>query len=204
MPIGENTPLCRRCARVEPSYDRVRSLYEYGGAVKKSIIAFKFQGKRELAEALAALMTEYYEIELAGEKVDFIVPVPLHSERELGRGFNQSLSLAEFIGIATGVPVSNKMIKRVRATETMNKLGRAQRFRNMEGAFNVIDRSIVDGRQIMLLDDVITTGATLDECAGTLKRCGAKRVICLTLARTIRRKQHDGNFSPEEGNLHAL
>ena len=139
------------------------------------IRAFKYDGRRSLAPPLASMMRE------AGGDVldtcDFAVPVPLHPWRRLRRGFNQARDLAERLGC----PVVDALW-RVRATSPQMTLRAGARRTNIRGAFIVAPHEGVDGKVIVLVDDVRTTGATLDECARVLRRAGASEVRALTAA----------------------
>lgn len=118
---------------------------------------------------------------------DVIVPMPLHWRKRLERGFNQSELLARFVAKRSGIPIA-KSLYRKKGTDPQAGLTRAQRRTNVAGAFEVKRRHEVDGRHVLLIDDVLTTGATASACSAVLKRAGAKRVTVLTLARADRRK----------------
>ena len=114
---------------------------------------------------------------------DLVVPVPLHLERLRWRGFNQALSLARALVPRGDARLAPMALVRQRATAAQVGLGEADRRHNIRGAFAVSDRARVRGRRVLLVDDVMTTGATADECAGTLRRAGARQVDVLVLAR---------------------
>jgi ComF family protein len=119
---------------------------------------------------------------------DVIVPMPLHWRRRWQRGFNQSELLARVLGKRTGLPVANAVIRR-KATAAQAGMTSAERRTNVAGAFQVRKRRFVEGRHVLLIDDVLTTGATAGACAAALKRAGARRVTVLTLARADRRRE---------------
>lgn len=185
--------LCSRCQTESPSFDRVRSSCAYSGSMKKAIASFKFHGKRRLAQALAPLMLQLFEREFALDTIDFIIPVPLHAKRESRRGFNQSTLLGEHLSEARHIPLKPELLERIRDTATMNKLGWPERRENMKGAFRIKDAESVKAAHILLIDDIITTGATLNEIAHLLKMNGASRVQGITLARTLQKKQQEEN-----------
>jgi ComF family protein len=120
-------------------------------------------------------------------RFDMVVPMPLHWVRQWKRGFNQSDLLARVVSKRIGSPVM-RVIRRRRATPPQAGLSNAQRRTNVAGAFIVRKRAVIKGRNILLIDDVLTTGATLSACASVLKRAGAGRVTVLTLARVDRRR----------------
>jgi ComF family protein len=172
---------CPRCRRSIRYVDRARAIGEYDGALRSVIHAFKYEGRRSLARPLADLMRQRGASVLAEAEV--VVPVPLHRSRLRERGFNQAADLARHLGRST---VS--ALRRVRATATQTSLPAAQRHRNVRLAFaptRRIDR--VRGRRVLLIDDVSTTGATLEACARVLKDAGADRVLALTAARVVGR-----------------
>ena len=156
---------------------------EYAGALRAVIHAMKYEGRRSLAKPLASLMRERGASVFDG--VACTVPVPLHPSRRRHRGFNQSADLAKHLGL----PVVHAL-RRVRATATQADLPASQRHRNVRGAFAVTRVGYaLAGAAILLVDDVSTTGATLDACARALKAAGVAEVRALTAARvvTIRR-----------------
>jgi ComF family protein len=178
--------VCARCRRSRAVVDRSRSGGEYEGALRDIIHAFKYDGRRSLASPLAAIMRD------AGGDVlrdaDAIVPVPLHALRRLRRGFNQASDLARRLDHEVV-----HALWRTRATPPQAGLTAAARRRNVRRAFRLSSllprrtRSrFIEGRLVVLVDDVSTTGATLDACARVLKEAGAKEVRALTAARALR------------------
>jgi ComF family protein len=152
---------------------------DYDGTLRAILQAFKYQGRRSLAVPIAALMRARGGDVLEGAAC--VVPVPLHSSRRRHRGFNQALDLARRLGL----PVVHAL-RRVRATPTQTSLPAAQRHRNVRDAFALArDGTRVDGTIVVLVDDVSTTGATLDACARVLKDAGAREVRALTAARVV-------------------
>jgi ComF family protein len=116
--------------------------------------------------------------------IDVIMPVPLHRSRLRERGFNQALLLASAVGRAHGIPLSYDNLTRFRATRPQVELSGEERVQNVRGAFRLTRPADVEGKRVLLVDDVFTTGATMNECAAVLKRAGARSVVALTLART--------------------
>jgi ComF family protein len=170
---------CPRCRRAPRPVDRGRAIGAYDGALRAIIHALKYEGRRSLAKPLAALMRERGADLLAG--TGCAVPVPLHSSRRRQRGFNQAADLARHLGL----PVVHAL-RRVRATPTQTFLPLAQRHRNVRDAFAVTPAGrALAGTTILLVDDVSTTGATLDACARVLKTAGVREVRALTAARVV-------------------
>jgi ComF family protein len=155
---------------------RAGAVGEYDGVLREIIHALKYQGRRSTAPRLAALMVKSGAAILAG--ADAVVPVPLHSRRERERGFNQASDLA----CGLGLPVVH-VLRRVRTTRPQVELPADDRHRNVKDAFAVIRRPSLGGKILVLVDDVTTTGATLDACARVLKEAGASEIRALTAAR---------------------
>jgi ComF family protein len=164
-------------------------LYAYTPPLQDAICALKYRHVFSLAKPLAALTIRALPAEL---DADVIVPVPLHPSRLRDRGFNQSLLLADHLGRHLGRPVSTTELIRTVATEPQTSLTRSARIRNLRRAFVVRHTEAFGGRNVLLIDDVFTTGTTLNECAKALRSAGAAMVSALTLARTI-----DSSFVPD-------
>ena len=147
--------------------------------------ALKFQGKTALARPLGDLMAEVGATMLPVDAVDCLVPVPLHPSREAERGFNQSALLANRVSRRWGVPVEARALRRRRVTLPQTDLDASSRRANVRGAFAVSRPGAVDGRHVLLVDDVFTTGATVSECARVLLDAGATAVGVLTVARVV-------------------
>lgn len=175
---------CGDCLLSAYPFDSARSATLYSGVIRDRIHQFKFGGQLEWAPALTELLADAWT-KAALPHVQLILPVPLHPKRLRERGFNQSGILAKALGKRFGVPFAFDLLQRGRWTEPQTRLSRADRLTNVRGAFQVTDGSRVEGRTIVLVDDVFTTGATLSECATTLKASGAKSVHVLTVARAL-------------------
>ena len=170
-----------------PVFDRARSVVLYDDVARRLVRALKFSDRTDLAPWLAAAMVQFArrsEPSLIDDN-PLVVPVPLHRRRLLSRRFNQSAELARAIARETGSPYVHMVLTRVRATRQQVGLGKKDRRKNVRGAFRVPleMKARVDGAHILLIDDVFTTGATLDACARALKRAGARQIDCLTYAR---------------------
>ena len=180
---------CPRCRRGTRRVDRARAVGAYDGALRAIVHALKYEGRRSLAQPLAELMRFRGADMLTG--ADWAVPVPLHPSRRRERGFNQAADLARHVG----VPV-RQALRRTRATRMQTGLPAAQRHRNVRGAFELASsgrerqerregRQGLEGSVVVLIDDVSTTGATLDACARVLKEGGVREVRALTAARVV-------------------
>ena len=150
----------------------------------EAIHQFKYAGKSHLAKSLGRLMTAFARIWVDKTNSDLMMPVPLHPKRLRERGFNQSLVLARYAAPLLGAELDFLSLRRIRYTRPQTGLKITERRKNVRRAFEIVDRMAVKGRTILLVDDVATTGNTLNECARMLKRAGSKEVFCLTLART--------------------
>jgi len=161
----------------------IRSLFPLNGVVRQAILQFKYQNVKVLAAPLAELMGEY--LRMHRMYADTLVPVPLHPRRLRERGYNQSSLLAVELGRLTSWPVVEGALLRIKNTPPQTKTKSAEeRRRNVAGAFSCLGRRL-SGRCVLLIDDVCTSGATLDACATALKRAGAASVWGLTLARDV-------------------
>lgn len=184
--------LCGECRADIPDFDVARSFGIYRGNLRALILQLKFRRRERLGKRLGALL------ELAWKKLDgidpaeppVIVPVPLFRSRERERGFNQSRLLAE--GLSRGlhslpggkhIRIENRLLLRTRSTPPQARLKFQARKKNVSGAFAVAKPEAVRGRHVVLVDDVMTTGATLSACAAVLKKAGAARVFALAMAR---------------------
>jgi len=175
--------VCARCATEPHAFDLARSYGNYEGALSRGVIDFKFHRKRELLEVFSPMMSRTAAQAAKELRIDLVVPVPLHPARIKERGFNQAADLARAASAGTGRPLSHGIMQRVRNTGQQTGMTRAQRKRNVKGAFKVRRPDRVKNKNLLLVDDVMTTGATLDECARELKKAGAARVAAVTLAR---------------------
>jgi len=184
-PGGET--LCAACHAKPPRFDRACSVMRYDDASRRLVLALKWADRLDLSPAFARWMERSGRSLL--EEADLIVPVPLHRFRLWRRRYNQAAVIAQGLAKASGRAYEPTLLQRLRATPSQGKMPSAKaRRRNMLGAFAVPKprRAEVKGRTVLLVDDVLTTGATLDACARSLKRAGAARVLALTLARVVR------------------
>lgn len=161
----------------------IRSLFHFEGEARQAILSFKYKNLKALAAPLAQLMAEY--VRAHPSPVDILVPVPLHPRRLRERGYNQSSLLARELGRLASFPLAEGTLLRLKNTPPQVRTKSAEeRQSNVTGAFICRDRRL-EGRRILLIDDVCTSGATLDSCAATLRAAGAASVWGLTLAREV-------------------
>jgi ComF family protein len=168
-----------------PAYQRARAAVRYDEVARTLVHALKYQDRTDLAPAMGRWMARAGRELLDG--ADMLIPVPLHWRRAWRRRYNQSGVLARIISRQSGVPLNGNLLQRVRPTEQQVGLSRPQRASNVQGAFQVLAerQSDVRGRRIILIDDVLTSGATVDACARALLRAKAAQVDVLVFARVV-------------------
>ena len=177
--------VCPEClSGKKKRWDGAVAAFAMTGTIKELLHSCKYQGQPELARVIGDLA--YMAVCDRLPKTDCIVPVPLHWRRALRRGFNQSACIAERLSAHTGVPCEPGLLKRVRFTGQQAKLGRKERLSNLSRAFSVPDSTNVKNRAILLVDDVMTTGATLSAATQALKRAGAGAVYVFCAVRRQR------------------
>lgn len=177
--------LCLSCSVSSPSFSGARAFGYYTAGLRLLIHALKFSRRPDLASLLGPLLTATFLEWWTCEDFDLIVPVPLHPSRRRERGFNQATFLARVLSRALAVPMSERALLRIRQTPAQVGLSDARRRLNVRGAFEVGDSQKVSAKRILLVDDVMTTGATVASAARALLKCGARRVSVLTLARAV-------------------
>ena len=182
-PMGDDA-ICADCARDRSSWDRARAVLRYDKHSRRLVLALKHADRTHLARALGGWMRRAGAEVLDG--ADLVVPVPLHWTRLFARRYNQAGLLAHAIRAAGGPPVAPDWLVRRRRTPSQGRLGATARARNVRGAFALRPGRSIRGKRIVLIDDVLTTGATVEECARVLRRAGAEFVGVLTLARALR------------------
>lgn len=179
MPAPDSS-LCARCQTHPLQIDGIRSVVFFEEPLRQAIHRLKYAAARDMAKPFAEMMTQFWH----GTPLpaDVIVPVPLHPHRQRERGYNQSALLAWAFGGIVGLPVWDRILFRRRNTVSQTTLDAGQRRVNVAGAFECEPTAVQD-RQVLLIDDVCTTGATLEACSAALKAGGARSVWALTLAR---------------------
>jgi ComF family protein len=177
--------LCSRCILETPPFSGARSFGFYAAELSSLIQHFKFHGRRNLDELLAHLMAQAFSETWAWSEFDLIVPVPLHPERRRERGYNQAALLARCLSHHIGIPDHEFLLRRVRPTISQVGLTDEERFRNLRRAFECTHGEQAHGMRLLLVDDVMTTGATASSASETLVANGAVRVSVLTVARAV-------------------
>jgi ComF family protein len=176
--------LCEDCLRKRPYFKAAGAPYVYDGSLMTAIHRFKYGEKSYLADSLGPLLSEFAKNWVNKPDGFLTVPVPLHKKRLRERGFNQSLLLAKHVAKELHTELDFLSLRRVRYTLPQTGLGKEERRKNVKGAFMIENPEIFKDRPILLVDDVATTGNTLNECSRVLKKAGCKDIFCLVLART--------------------
>lgn len=178
--------LCGRCCTSSPSYDEARGAFAYEGPVSDLIHAFKYRNKTHLRRPLGQLTLEALPEFIVPSRHDLVLPVPLHRRKLALRGFNQAVLLGEIFACHAGLPFERHNLRRVRWTEPQINLSAEERRTNVKGAFAVAEPERLAGRRVLLVDDVFTTGSTVEECARVMKQAGAAAVSVITVARALK------------------
>lgn len=168
---------CRDCGKVTHAFDRCISVCQYTDSAANLVKGLKFHNRRYIAPGIAKLMEEYFLTKRC--KADLIVAVPMHRKDERARGYNQSILIAKHLSDLTGIPYAQPL-KKIKQTSHQVGLNRQERLLNLDGAFEAIFEEDDKGKRILLVDDVYTTGATMDACAKALKSGGAAKVYGFT------------------------
>ena len=157
-------------------------MWEYESLIRRSLAAFKYHSRKEFADFYAAEAVRRLGERIRSENIDVLIPVPIHRTRRKERGFNQTELLAARIGKALGILVDRKYLMRTKKTERLKNLDARERKKMLVDAFALAKRREVDYHSVMLVDDIYTTGSTVDACADLLRRAGVKKVVFLCMA----------------------
>jgi ComF family protein len=185
-PKEDGEKVCQECREEELPYIMARGVAPFEGSVRDAVHYFKFCGRRELAhpfgELMAVLTNQLFPVRI----ISAVVPIPLHLERLRERGYNQAVLLAEVIAKILKIPLQEDALLRVRETPSQTSLSRQQREENVKGAFIPgKDASLLQGKKVLLVDDVYTTGATVKECCRVLAAAGVGEIYAVSLAAGI-------------------
>ena len=183
-PLTGEGEYCRMCTAHPHIFEQGRAIFIYDDRWKRSLERYKFYGHREFADFYAAAMVKWGGDAIRRWAPDMIVPIPLHIRKERARGFNQARLIAEKTADRTGIPVSCDILLKTRRTAAQKKLDYVHRRRNLKDAFSCSRR--LSGERILLIDDVYTTGSTMDAAASCLKNAGAGPVFFLTFCIAVR------------------
>jgi competence protein ComFC len=187
--------LCASCRSDQPQYTQMRSFAQYQGPLRSAIHRLKYLRDIGLGEALSNHLIELYNV--YQWKVDMVVPVPLSTKRHKERGYNQSSLLGRPLALSIQRPFRTDMLLKNRETHTQVGLNAADRKRNVDGAYSAHPNQ-VNGKTILVIDDVTTTGSTISACAQALRQAGASAVYGLTLARAVLQADADDQPNPSQ------
>jgi ComF family protein len=177
--------LCGECIDREPPFTLARAVGRYEGTLLEAIHQFKYRGKVAVGEMLAEMMACHTYPAFSPAEYSLVIPVPLHTRRLRQRMFNQSVVLARRVAKRHGLSLDVTALRRSIFTEPQVNLGREERTKNVRGAFVLTAPARIEGKRIILVDDVYTTGSTIRECCRVLVNGGAAEVAVLTLARAV-------------------
>jgi len=177
--VSEASITCADCIVDKPIFKMARSPGLYEGVLRVAINLFKYYGIKRLSKPLSGMMFTLLDNK---HPVDVIIPVPLYKKRLRQRGFNQSALFAKHLANHIGTPLFLNCLIKIRDTMPQVGLNAKERKKNIKNSFAVISREFIQGKNIMLVDDVFTTGATVRECSKLLKKAGAENIYALTLA----------------------
>lgn len=180
--ISDEKIICDDCEKINHFFQRGVALFEYKNEVKQSLYRFKYDNQRVYADFYAKLAARQYLKLLEEWKIDVIIPVPMYHKKKVMRGYNQAEEFAGSLSQYTNIPVDNKCLIRTKNTIPQKGLNHDQRKLNMENAFGVNLSELKAYKNILLVDDIYTTGSTVDGCAGLLKKAGARKVYYLCIA----------------------
>lgn len=176
----EEAEYCPDCSGKTHEYEKGRACFEYDSRMRASISRFKYHNRREYADFYSEEMLKVLGREIRSWKVDMLVPIPLHKSRMRKRGFNQAELVADRIGDRMGIPVRTDILRRVKKTKPQKELDDTGRRGNLKNAFQACEKQ-AEGKCILLVDDIYTTGSTIDAAAAELKRQGAEKVYFLSI-----------------------
>jgi len=177
----EEQEYCKDCTEHQFEYEQGRSLWLHQGLVKKSIYQFKYHNRRIHGEWYAKELFRLYGHKLKEWGIDCIIPVPLHKRKKRMRGYNQAEIVAKHLGQISGIPVDTKSVVRVRNTKAQKRLNNQERKQNLVNAFQV-QKTWKMAKNVLVIDDIYTTGATINAVASVLKEKGARKVCFLTIS----------------------
>ncbi len=180
-PKKAETELCTECDGEHIHFEQAMSVFEYTASVQRLIYRFKYRGEQYLSHVLGGLLAKRLK-EQRNWEYSAIVAVPLHKKRQRERGFNQAALLASTVAARLDVPVLPDALARTKETSVQAGLGRQERFANLRQAFHIKDKEGIKGKRIILVDDIFTTGSTVNECSRVLLEAGAEKVYVLTVA----------------------
>lgn len=174
---SENDEYCMDCKRKPHEFTQGIGVFSYDKNIKNVMYRFKYSNKREYAKFFGSVLAARYGYLIRRWNVEAVIPVPLYRTKYLKRGYNQAELIARELSKQTGIAVDSKLLIRCRKTRAMKELNDEERVKNLQNAFK-LSENIVKYKKVLLVDDIYTTGATMDACTGVLKAGGVKEVYC--------------------------
>lgn len=179
---GSEKIYCRDCQEKQHIFDKGVAVFEHKGQIRESIYRFKYNNARVYAEYYADVAVQIYGKLFKSWEIDAIVPVPIYKERELKRGYNQAYVFAKEVSERLKIPLENKLLIRIKNTLPQKELAENMRYLNLKDAFAVNKEQMKGVKNILLVDDIYTTGSTVDACSSILKKAGIKKVYVLCVS----------------------
>jgi competence protein ComFC len=196
----ERLDLCGACISNPPVYDMARYGLYYENLVRVAITRFKFNASLYSSRPLADLLIETFNRHYIKQNFDVILPVPVHTRRLMARGFNQVTILSQKLATATGIPLDRTNLVKTKNTDPQVRLSRAKRLLNLTNAFQINNKKTIVKKRVLIVDDVSTTGATINEVSKVVRKAGANYVGVIILAF----RTHDGAIKAKEDDMEAL
>ena len=183
--LSENAGLCTKCIQAIQKNEYGIAACDYEGALKEALHKFKYSGVLSPLKALSPILLEFIEKNIDTENIDAIIPIPLYHAKLRERGFNQSRLLSIPISKRYNIPISGNILIKTKPTSPQSNLNRKERLKNLKGAFTVKKNALLTGKRVLLVDDVYTTGATIDEASRVLMKAGVSNIKIVTLAKGL-------------------
>lgn len=180
MLLDEQEEYCFDCRRRHHRYDEGFSIFPYDALMQRSMIYFKFHGRREYGKFYGEMILRCARQTVARWNPEVLIPVPIHRSKRRQRGYNQSEIIGCVLSKGFSIPIRSDLVKRVKSTKAQKELNNRERKRNLQGAFTAANE-ISRYRRVLLVDDIYTTGSTVDELAGVLKKHGVEQVFFVTV-----------------------
>ena len=178
---NEELEYCSDCSTKEHSFDEGRAALVYDEYISRSIYRFKYNSKQEYAAYYAQIIYDRLRDKIKSWNPEALIPVPIHKNRMKKRGYNQAYLIAKELSKLTGIPVENNLVKRKNETKVQKELGARERENNLKKAF-IVNKNVVELKSVVIIDDIYTTGSTVDSIASLLKEKGVRRVYFISLS----------------------
>ncbi len=180
--IDQEKLYCTDCKTIQRCFDKAVAIFDYSGKLKKSIKRFKYDNVRVYGNFYGEVAVNIYGKQIEQWKIDAIVPVPIYKKKQVKRGYNQALVFGKALSKYTGIPLQEQLLIRIKDTVPQKDLADTMRYINLKDAFAIDRDKLGSAKNILLVDDIFTTGSTLDACSRILKKTGVKKVYGLCIA----------------------